>query len=158
MSEAIKAKSWLKWCALALSFLTLVIVCVLICNRIGLNTIPFTNGKPSAPVISQNQPDLSGEWVFKAAESYSGTITLHQSGSSLNGTWHTVLGMRQPDSRLTGAVHGNVVDLTRTIEDKKQEYVLKISSDGNHVDGFGEGSGIRHGRLSLARIGSATDQ
>ena len=91
-----------------------------------------------APASGQNPKDLSGTWSFTHLDNrFQGWITLRQTGSTLEGTWHTSSGKSEPDTLVTGNVDGTAVTLRRTLGENQQTYALILSSDGNELDGFG---------------------
>jgi hypothetical protein len=95
---------------------------------------------------------ITGTWDFSHAENrFQGTIALRQSGSKVMGTWHTSKGKVEPDSSVHGRIEGNAVKLTRFIDGNQQTYVLTLSTDGNQLDGFGDGWFIHHANLNMRR-------
>jgi hypothetical protein len=82
---------------------------------------------------------------------FQGWITLRQSGSTLEGTWHTSSGKSEPDTLVTGSVDGTAVTLTRFLGSNQQSYALTLSADGNRLDGFGEGYFLHHTNLNMTR-------
>ena len=108
--------------------------------------------QPAAPVPR----NVSGGWTFTHVNGrFTGTITLEQTGVTLRGTWHTATGKVEADSALAGRLERSTVYLTRTFGNLKQEYVLTVSSDGERIEGYGDGWGVRHGDLMLRRMGRA---
>jgi len=96
--------------------------------------------------------DLTGSWFFTHADNrFEGTITLRHSGSELSGTWHTAKGKSEPDTAVAGTIDGHTVTLTRFIGSERQVYTLTLSSDGDRLDGFGEGWFLNHTNLNLRR-------
>jgi hypothetical protein len=107
-----------------------------------------------APASGQAAKDLSGTWSFTHFDDrFQGWITLRQSGSSLQGTWHTSSGKSEPDTSVTGSVDGAAVTLRRLLGENQQTYALVISSDSNRLDGFGEGYFLHHTNLNMTRNG-----
>jgi len=108
------------------------------------------------PAAAQGPQDLSGNWSFTHFDDrFQGWITLRQSGSTLQGTWHTSSGKSEPDTPVTGSVDGAAVTLRRSLGTNQQNYTLTLSADGNGLDGFGEGYFLRHTNLSMTRSGAA---
>ena len=108
------------------------------------------------PAPSQGPKDLSGTWSFTHFDDrFQGKITLGQSGSTLQGTWHTSSGKSEPDTLVTGSVDGTTVTLGRSLGPNEQSYALTLSADGNRLDGFGEGFFLHHTNLSMTRSGAA---
>jgi len=109
----------------------------------------FTTDDVTAPVcgLAQGPVDLSGTWQ--------GWIALCQSGSKLQGTWHTSSGKSEPDTSVTGRVDGTAVTLERFLGPNEQSYALILSADGNRLDGFGEGYFLHHTNLNMTRSGGA---
>ena len=102
--------------------------------------------------LFQRGPDLSGTWVFTETNGrFEGTIFLRQSGQELSGTWHTSRGKSEPDTSVVGRIDGAKVMLTRSIGNNQQNYVLTLSADGNHLEGFGDGWEIKHAGLNMRR-------
>jgi hypothetical protein len=96
--------------------------------------------------------DLSGTWSFTHFDDrFQGWITLRQSGSTLEGTWHTSSGKSEPDTPVTGSVNGAAVTLQRALGSNQQSYALTLSADGNQLDGFGEGFFLHHTNLNMTR-------
>src|SRR5262245_17152340 len=82
---------------------------------------------------------LSGTWSFTHFDDrFQGWIVLCQTGSSLEGTWHTSSGKSEPDTLVTGSVDGTAVKLTRFLGPNQQSYTLTLSADGYRLNGFGE--------------------
>ena len=110
-----------------------------------------------APAPAQGESgELSGTWSFTHFDGrYQGWIALHQSGSTLEGTWHTSTGKSEPDSVVTGSVDGTTVTLKRSLGANEQSYALTRSADGNRLDGFGEGYFLHHTNLNMTRSGEA---
>jgi hypothetical protein len=101
---------------------------------------------------AQATTDLSGTWGFTHADDrFQGWVVLHQSGPTFRGTWHTSRGKSEPDDDITGRVDGNTVTLWRFIGDNRQSFVLTLSADGNHLDGFGDGFFLNHTNLNMLR-------
>jgi len=108
------------------------------------------------PAIAQDPGDLSGTWSFTHFDDrFQGSITLSQSGSKLQGTWHTSSGKSEPDTSVTGSVDGATVTLCRSLGDNQQNYTLTLSADGSRLDGFGEGFFLHHTNLNMTRSGAA---
>ena len=108
----------------------------------------------SAPAPAKG--DLTGNWSFTHFDDrFQGWITLTQSGSTLQGTWHTSSGKSEPDTPVTGSVDGAAVTLQRSLGSNQQSYVLTLAADGNRLDGFGEGFFLHHTNLNMTRTGSA---
>ena len=106
----------------------------------------FAMGAPASP-------DVSGTWTFiNVGDRFLGTIVLQQSGSAVTGVWHTEAGKSEPDSPLSGRIDGNILYFTRSLGNLEQKYVLTISTDGNRIDGFGDGWGISHANLNMTRV------
>jgi hypothetical protein len=91
----------------------------------------------------------------RKADRFQGSITLSQSGSTLQGTWHTSSGKSEPDTLVTGSVDGGAVKLQRSLGPNQQSYDLTVSADGNRLDGFGEGFFLHHTNLNMTRSGAA---
>lgn len=107
-----------------------------------------------APASAQGPKDLSGTWNFTHFDdSFQGWITLRQSGSALQGTWHTSSGKSEPDTPVSGSVDGTAVTLRRLLGSNQQSYALTLSPDGNGLDGFGEGYFLHHTNLNMTRSG-----
>jgi len=112
------------------------------------------SGATTAP--GQASKDLSGTWSFTHFDDrFQGEITLRQSGSTLEGTWHTSSGKSEPDTPVTGSVDGTAVTLKRLLGPNQQNYALTLSADGNRLDGFGEGYFLHHTNLNMSRSGDA---
>jgi hypothetical protein len=110
----------------------------------------------SAPAPAKGTRDLSGTWSFTHFDDrFQGQITLTQSGSTLQGTWHTSSGKSEPDTLVTGSVDGTAVTLSRSLGPNQQNYALTLSADGNRLDGFGDGFFLNHTNLSMTRSGAA---
>jgi hypothetical protein len=108
-----------------------------------------------APALAQGPQDLSGTWSFTHFDDrFQGWIALHQSGSALQGTWHTSSGKSEPDTLVTGSVDGAAVTLRRSLGPNQQSYALTLSADGNRLDGFGEGYFLHHTNLNMTRSGA----
>jgi hypothetical protein len=109
-----------------------------------------------APAAMQGPQDLSGAWSFTHFDDrFQGEITLRQSGSTLQGTWHTSSGKSEPDTPITGSIDGGAVTLRRSLGSNQQSYALVLSADGNRLDGFGEGYFLHHTNLNMTRVGVA---
>jgi len=109
-----------------------------------------------APPLTHGPQDLSGTWSFTHFDDrFQGSITLQQSGSTLQGTWHTSSGKSEPDTPVTGTVDGAAVTLRRSLGRNQQTYTLTLSADGNGLDGFGEGYFLHHTNLNMTRNGTA---
>jgi hypothetical protein len=109
-----------------------------------------------APALAQGRQDLSGTWSFTHFDDrFQGWITLRQSGSTLQGTWHTSSGKSEPDTLVTGRVDGAAVALWRSLGPNQQSYALTLSGDGNRLDGFGEGYFLHHTNLNMIRTEAA---
>ena len=109
-----------------------------------------------APAPAKGPRDLSGTWSFTHFDDrFQGSITLSQSGSTLQGTWHTSSGKSEPNTSVTGSVDGAAVTLHRSLGDNQQSYSLTLSADGNRLDGFGEGFFLHHTNLNMTRSGVA---
>ena len=107
-----------------------------------------------APAPGKGPRDLSGTWSFTHFDDrFQGSITLSQSGSTLQGTWHTSSGKSEPDTSVTGNVDGAAVTLRRVLGSNQQSYALTLSSDGDRLDGFGEGYFLHHTNLNMTRSG-----
>jgi hypothetical protein len=108
-----------------------------------------------APLPATGHRDLSGTWSFTHFDDrFQGWITLSQSGSTLQGTWHTSSGKSEPDTSVTGSVDEAAVTLSRSLGSNQQSYSLTLSSDGNRLDGFGEGFFLHHTNLNMTRSGA----
>ena len=106
------------------------------------------------PPPGQGSKDLSGIWNFTHFDDrFQGWIDLRQSGSALQGTWHTSGGKSEPDTSVTGSVDGAAVTLKRVLGSDQQSYALTLSSDGDRLDGFGEGYFLHHTNLNMTRSG-----
>jgi hypothetical protein len=109
-----------------------------------------------APAVPQGPQDLTGTWRFTHFDDrFQGEITLTQSGSTLQGTWHTSKGKSEPDTPVTGSIDGGAVTLRRSLGSNQQTYSLTLSADGNGLDGFGEGYFLHHTNLNMTRVGAA---
>ena len=109
-----------------------------------------------APALAQGAQDLSGTWSFTHFDDrFQGSITLRQSRSTLQGTWHTSRGKSEPDTPVTGSIDGAAVTLRRSLGPNQQTYALTLSADGNGLDGFGEGYFLHHTNLNMTRNGTA---
>lgn len=105
---------------------------------------------PTAP--AQDPKDLSGTWNFTHFDDrFQGWISLSQSGSALQGTWHTSSGKSEPDTPVAGSVDGTAVTFTRFLGSNQQSYALTLSADGKRLDGFGEGFFLHHTNLNMTR-------
>lgn len=114
---------------------------------------PRAEAAPGAP------RNVSGLWTFThVGGRFTGTISLQQSGASVTGGWHTATGKSEADSPVAGRVDGSTVYLTRILGNLKQEYVLRVSSDGERIEGYGDGWGISHGDLNMRRVGQLRPQ
>src|SRR5215469_3291092 len=103
-----------------------------------------------------NPKDLSGTWTFTHLDNrFEGWIELLQSGTTLEGTWHTSSGKSEPDTPVTGTVNGATVTLTRFLGSNQQNYALTLAADGTRLDGFGEGYFLHHSNLNMKRSGDA---
>src|SRR5260370_33006506 len=103
---------------------------------------------------SQGPKDLSGTWSFAHCDArFQGWIALRQSGSALQGTWHTSSGKSEPDTLVTGSVDGTAVTLRRSLGPNEQSYALTLSADGNRPDGFGGSYFLYHTKLNMTRKG-----
>jgi len=110
---------------------------------------------PACP-LAQEPKDLSGTWSFTHFDDrFQGWIALCQSGSTLQGKWHTSSGKSEPDTLVTGSVDGTAVTLKRFLGPNQQSYALTLSADGNRLDGFGEGYFLHHTNLNMTRSGDA---
>jgi hypothetical protein len=110
----------------------------------------------SSSATAQGPHDLSGTWSFTHFDDrFQGEITLRQSGSTLQGTWHTSSGKSEPDTPVTGSVDGAAVTLRRSLGSNQQSYALTLSADGNRLDGFGEGFFLHHTNLNMTRSADA---
>jgi hypothetical protein len=108
------------------------------------------------PAPAHGLKDLSGIWSFTHFDDrFQGWIDLRQSGSALEGTWHTSSGKSEPDTLVTGSVDGTAVTLRRSLGSNEQNYALTLSADGNRLDGFGEGYFLHHTNLNMTRSGDA---
>jgi hypothetical protein len=109
-----------------------------------------------APAPGKGPRDLSGTWSFTHFDDrFQGSITLSQSGSTVQGTWHTSSGKSEPDTLVAGSVDGAAVTLRRFLGPNQQSYALTLSADGNRLDGFGEGYFLHHTNLNMTRSGDA---
>jgi len=107
--------------------------------------------RPACPPAKEPQ-DISGTWSFTHFDDrFQGWIALCQSGSDLQGTWHTSSGKSEPDTVVTGSVDGTTVTLKRFLGQEQQSYVLTLSTDGTRLDGFGEGYFLHHTNLTMTR-------
>jgi hypothetical protein len=105
---------------------------------------------------AQEPNDLSGTWSFTHFDDrFQGWIALCQSGSTLQGTWHTSSGKSEPDTLVIGSVDGTAITLRRFLGANQQSYALTLSADGNRLDGFGEGYFLHHTNLNMTRSGDA---
>ena len=111
-------------------------------------------GNPAS--AAQGPQDLTGTWSFTHFDDrFQGEITLSQSGSALQGTWHTSKGKSEPDTPVTGSIDGGKVTLRRSLGSNQQTYSLTLSADGNGLDGFGEGYFLHHTNLNMTRVEAA---
>jgi len=121
----------------------------------GPREVRYVPSVPDASAsVSRSQPatGLSGTWAFTHAEArFQGTIVLRQSGSAITGTWHTGAGKSEPDSSLAGRVDGQTVTFTRFVGNN-QTFVVTLSSDGNRLDGYGDGWFLNHTNLNMLRV------
>jgi hypothetical protein len=109
-----------------------------------------------APALGEEPKDLSGTWSFTHFDDrFQGWIALSQSGSTLQGTWHTSSGKSEADTLVIGSVDGSAVTLRRILGPNQQSYALTLSADGNRLDGFGEGYFLNHTNLNMKRSGDA---
>ena len=109
-----------------------------------------------APPVAHEPGDLSGTWSFTHFDDrFQGWIALCQSGSTLEGKWHTSIGKSEPDTLVTGSVDGTAVTLKRVLGPNEQSYALTLSAHGNRLDGFGEGYFLHHTNLNMTRSGDA---
>jgi hypothetical protein len=109
-----------------------------------------------ACALAQEPKDLSGTWSFTHFDDrFQGWIALCQSGSTLQGRWHTSSGKSEPDTLVSGSVDGTAVTLNRFLGPNQQSYALTLSTDGNRLDGFGEGYFLHHTNLNMTRTGDA---
>jgi hypothetical protein len=116
----------------------------------------YTTDDINDPAPALAQGPLSGTWTFTHFDDrFQGSITLRQSGSTLEGTWHTSSGKSEPDTPVTGSVDGTAVTLQRSLGSNQQSYTLTLSADGNQLDGFGEGYFLHHTNLNMTRSGAA---
>jgi hypothetical protein len=105
-----------------------------------------------ALALAHGSQDLSGTWSFTHfGDRFQGWITLRQSGSTLQGTWHTSSGKSEPDTPVSGSVDGAAITLQRSLGSNQQSYTLTLSADGNQLDGFGEGYFLHHTNLNMTR-------
>jgi len=105
------------------------------------------------PAPAGEAKDLTGTWSFTHFDDrFQGEIALRQTGSALEGTWHTSSGKSEADSVVTGSVNGGAVTLKRVMGPNQQTYTLSLSADGNRLDGFGEGFFLHHTNLNMTRI------
>ena len=114
----------------------------------------YTTDNITAPAcaLAQEPKDLSGTWGFSHLDDrFQGWIVLCQSGSTLQGTWHTSSGKSEPDTLVTGSVDGKTVTLKRFVGHNQQSYTLTLSADGNRLDGYGEGYFLHHTNLNMTR-------
>ena len=112
----------------------------------------YTSDDINDPAPAVAQGPLSGTWSFTHFDDrFQGSITLRQSGSTLEGTWHTSSGKSEPDTPITGSVDGTAVSLQRSLGSNQQSYTLTLSADGNQLDGFGEGYFLHHTNLNMTR-------
>ena len=102
--------------------------------------------------FAQAPTDLAGTWGFTHWDDrFQGWVVLHPSGATYSGTWHTSKGKSEPDDVVTARLDGNTVNLWRFIGNYRQSFVLTLSSDGNRLDGFGDGFFLNHTNLSMQR-------
>ena len=107
--------------------------------------------------FAQDPRNLAGTWAFTLDENRSiGTIVLRQSGDHLTGTWHINQDKSESDTTLSAKLYGNTVMLTRMIgKDNLQNYVLTLSADGKHLDGYGQGWSLKHANLKMTKTADA---
>lgn len=97
------------------------------------------------------KPNLEGTWVIKApGYSYSGNMVLHQSGSGVNGIWHSVSN-NEVDTTVAGLIEGDTLTLVRSAGGQQQKFMITLSKDGNHAEGYGDGVGLKHAVMSFDR-------
>src|SRR5258708_38275535 len=90
-----------------------------------------------APALAQGPQDLSGIWSFTHFDDrFQGWVTLQQSGSTLQGTWHTSSGKSEPDTPVTGSVDGAAVTPSRSLRPNQQNYPFTLPAEGQPRDGF----------------------
>jgi hypothetical protein len=105
--------------------------------------------------MAQSVPDLSGTWAFTQGDNLaSGTIVLYQSGNELSGTWHTAGEKAASDTLVAARILGTTVMLNRAVGGGQNTYILTLSSDGNRLEGVGQGS-RNHEKLILVKTGPA---
>jgi len=105
--------------------------------------------------FAQSAPDLSGTWAFTRGDNRgSGTVVLYESGSELNGTWHTAAEKNDSDTLVAARLLGTTVILTRAVAQRQDTYILTLSGDGNRLEGFGQGP-LNHEKLSMVKTGPA---
>src|SRR5258708_38507257 len=93
-----------------------------------------------APALAQGPQDLSGIWSFTHFDDrFQGWVTLQQSGSTLQGTWHTSSGKSEPDTPVTGSVDGAAVKRFPSPRPTPQSEALTAFADGQPPAGFGGG-------------------
>jgi len=116
----------------------------------------YTTDDMTDPTPAGEPKNLTGTWSFTHFDDrFQGEIALRQSGSALEGTWHTSSGKSEPDTLVTGSVNGGTVTLKRLLGSNQQTYALTLSADGNRLDGFGEGFFLHHTNLNMTRIPDA---
>jgi hypothetical protein len=122
----------------------------------GTTAKKYTTDDINDPAPATAQGPLSGTWSFTHFDDrFQGWITLSQSGSTLEGTWHTSSGKSEPDTPVTGSVDGAAVTLQRSLGSNQQSYTLTLSADGDRLDGFGEGYFLHHTNLNMTRSEAA---
>src|SRR5258708_17602165 len=112
-----------------------------------------------APALAQGPQDLSGIWSFTHFDDrFQGWVTLQQSGSTLQGTWHTSSGKSEPDTPVTGSVDGAAVRLSRSLDPHHENHPLALSAGVDLRPRVIGGCFFLHTHLQLAleRAASAT--
>jgi hypothetical protein len=107
--------------------------------------------------LAQAAPNLAGTWAFTQDNNrFSGRVVLRQSGDHFTGTWHTSQGKTEPDTTVSARLYGNTLMLTRLIDkNNQQNYLLTLSADGKHLDGYGQGWFLNHTNLNMTKVADA---
>ena len=106
---------------------------------------------------AQDTRNLAGTWTFTLdGNRLTGTIVLRPSGDHFTGTWHTSQDKSESDTTVSAKLYGNTVMLTRMInKNNLQDYVLTLSPDGKHLDGYGQGWSLNHTNLKMTKTADA---
>src|SRR5260370_39503094 len=89
---------------------------------------------------SQGPKDLSGTWSLTHFDDrFQGWIALRQSGSALQGTWHTSSGKSEPDTLVSGSVDGTAGTLRRFPRPQERDVAMNLSRVGHPLECFVRG-------------------